>query len=232
MHLKYCSITGADDAVNIGDLAALSAQYPFVEWAILLLPGQAGKPRFPKPEWIKSFSAAHRNSFRAMHLCGQALLDFIAGDAETLSLMAGFRRIQLNLNFGDMKGKYTPEKLVARVKESPQWEFIIQYGKDDAPLLPLLTNVPNHAVLFDTSAGRGISPDKWPAPLPDHFCGYAGGLSPENIQQNLKMMAEAAGDRTVWIDMESGVRTDDRFDLEKVRKVLAAAGPYLPAPWR
>ena len=29
-----------------------------------------------------------------------------------------------------------------------------------------------------------------------------------------------------WIDMESGVRTDDEFDLGKVRAVLRAAAPY------
>jgi hypothetical protein len=30
-----------------------------------------------------------------------------------------------------------------------------------------------------------------------------------------------------WIDMESGVRTDDRFDLTKVTRVLERTAPYV-----
>jgi phosphoribosylanthranilate isomerase len=226
MTLKYCSVTGADDAVNAKDLAALGARYPFAEWAILLLPARAGLPRFPKPEWIEDFSAGYQGH-KAMHLCDAALLDFIAQKPETLALMKGFSRIQLNLKFGEMDGKYDPAELVARIKAAPQWQFIIQYGKDKSDLLPLLADVPNHAVLFDDSAGRGITPDSWPAPLEGHFCGYAGGLTPDNLKQNIDIILQAAAGKDTWIDMETGVRTDDVFDLAKVEKVLEITSGYI-----
>ena len=51
--------------------------------------------------------------------------------------------------------------------------------------------------------------------------GYAGGFNPENVADKLHYLLtnDEVGD--FWIDMESGVRTDDWFDLDKVRRVLA-----------
>jgi hypothetical protein len=227
MELKYCSITGADDAVKIADLLDISAEFPFVEWAILLLPAKAGTPRFPARDWIARFADAAAQLNTAMHLCDGALLGFVAGDPDILDTIAGFKRIQLNLKFGDVEGKYAPADLVARVQNLPEKQFIIQYGKDKQSLLPLLKDTPNHAVLFDESAGRGISPDSWDAPLEGHFCGYAGGLNPDNVQANLEMIAKVAAGHPTWIDMETGIRTDDVFDMAKVRRVLEITRDFM-----
>jgi hypothetical protein len=226
MHLKYISITGADDAVDPADLVALSREFPAAEWAILLLPDRAGTPRFPKAAWIKSFATQAGGLNTAMHLCGEALLGFVRGDAEIFDAMQGFSRIQLNLKFGAVEGQYDPAALLKRVADNPRWQFIIQYAKDKQGLLPLLKDIPNHAVLFDESAGRGITPESWDAPLAGHFCGYAGGLNPDNVAQNLEIIAKVAAGHETWIDMETGVRTDDVFDLAKVRRVLEIASPY------
>ena len=51
---------------------------------------------------------------------------------------------------------------------------------------------------------------------------HAGGFNPENVADKLHYLLtnDEVGD--FWIDMESGVRTeDDWFDLDKVRRVLA-----------
>ncbi len=226
MKLQYVSITGADDEVDPQALVDLSAEFAFAEWAILLMPERGGTNRFPSPDWIRNFAQAGPDTHKAMHLCGSAFLGFIDGDPDILDLMSGFKRIQLNLKFGDVEGQYDPAQLITRVKDNPQWTFIIQYGHDKKGLLPLLKDIPNHAVLFDESAGRGISPDSWDKPLSGHFCGYAGGLKPDNVQANIDMIAKVASGYTTWIDMETGVRTDDVFDLAKVRRVLEIARPY------
>lgn len=226
MHLKYISITGADDAVNPDDLVALSQEFPAAEWAILLMPSRGGQPRFPTADWINAFAQKAAGLNTAMHLCGDALLGFIAGDRQIFDTMQGFRRIQLNLKFGDVEGAYVPADLLARVAENPRWQFIIQYARDKQGLLPLLKNIPHHAVLFDESAGRGITPDSWDAPLDGHFCGYAGGLRPENVAAQLDIIAKVAAGHETWIDMETGVRTDDVFDLAKVRRVFEIASPF------
>ncbi|MBI1326866.1 MAG: hypothetical protein GC136_04405 [Alphaproteobacteria bacterium] len=171
-----------------------------------------------------------------MHLCDDAFLGFVEGKREVFELMQGFNRIQLNLKFGDVKGRFDEGELVARVKEAPRWQFILQYAKGNEHLLPKFVDVPNHAVLFDESAGRGELPEGWQAPIAGHFCGYAGGLNPANVGQNLEIISKVAPNYTTWIDMETGVRDvekegdkiiRDEFNLDKVRSVLATAQPYV-----
>ncbi len=236
MKLKYCSITGADDAVNVAELSTLAEQFPFLETAVLLLPARAGTPRFPKLDWIEEFSRTYRGQNTAMHLCDDGFLGFIAGRPDILEIMRGFKRIQLNLKFGDVEGKYDPSALVDRVRAHPEWQFILQYTEEKKGILSQFHDVPNHAVLFDESAGRGISPESWAAPLPGHFCGYAGGMTPDNIEANIKMIQIVANGHVTWIDMESGVRNTekqdgvfikDEFSLEKMRRVLEITKPYI-----
>lgn len=227
MKLKYVAITGADDGVKVDDLNTLQKEYPFVEWALLYMPERAGEKRFPSAQWLKDFSANYKGAHKAMHLCGSAFLDFAAGKPEVLDVMKGFKRIQLNLEFGNAGDKCDLQKLLEQIKAHPEHEFVIQYTDKRKNLLPALEKIQNHALLFDGSAGAGVLPGSWPAPLSGHFCGYAGGLKPENIKDNIEKIAAAAGDYTTWIDMESGVRTDDNFDLGKVRQVLSIAAPWV-----
>ena len=73
--------------------------------------------------------------------------------------------------------------------------------------------------LLDASGGEGINTPLEPLNLP-HKIGYAGGFNADNVADKLTFLltSERVGD--FWIDMESGVRTDDWFDLNKVVKVL------------
>lgn len=220
MKLQFCAMTGADDAVAPQDLASLEKEFPFVEWAILWMPERVGTPRFPTLAWIKKFKEICADSHASLHLCGQGLIDFVEG--RTVEAMEGFSRIQLNLKFANAGDRIDLSLLAARVKARPDVQFILQYTEDKKDtLLPLFRDVPNHALLFDASAGTGISPDKWSAPVPGHYCGYAGGLGPDNILENLRLLEAVVPAGTVtWIDMESKIRTDDQLDLSKVRQVL------------
>ena len=226
MKLKYVAITGADDDVAVADLNALSEKFSFAEWAILLMPERMGQKRFPSADWIKNFVRKYEGEYKSMHLCGSAFLGFIKNDPAVLNLMKGFNRIQLNLEFGNVEGQYKIDDLLRQIKAHPEFEFVIQYTDKRQDLLPRLLDIPNHAILFDGSAGSGVLPGSWPAPLSGHFCGYAGGLNPDNIRQNLEKIAKVAHGRETWVDMETGVRTDDRFDLKKVRRVFDLSVPF------
>jgi phosphoribosylanthranilate isomerase len=75
--------------------------------------------------------------------------------------------------------------------------------------------------------GRGVLPENWQGVVPNHFTGYAGGLNPDNLEEALININKAVGDNEIWIDTETGVRTDDKLDLEKVVKFLEIAKKYV-----
>lgn len=78
-----------------------------------------------------------------------------------------------------------------------------------------------NAILFDASKGTGKPIEHFPQPYHGFFCGYAGGIGPDNIDGVISKI-EDMGPGICTIDMESGVRTNDKFDLSKVEKVLNA----------
>jgi len=84
------------------------------------------------------------------------------------------------------------------------------------------------AILFDLPGGAGILPAEWPAPRASLPCGYAGGLDPENVEDQLQRIASVC-DRPFWIDMERRVRSNDDsiLDIAKVRQVLATCAPHV-----
>ena len=58
------------------------------------------------------------------------------------------------------------------------------------------------------------------------LCGYAGGISPDTIENVLQSLDHNVLGLT-WIDMESGVRDDnDYLDLDKVEFILKKAANY------
>jgi hypothetical protein len=59
-------------------------------------------------------------------------------------------------------------------------------------------------------------------------CGYAGGLGPANVADELPRIAAAAGARDFWIDMASSLREpgSGAFSLDACERVLAAVQTY------
>lgn len=115
------------------------------------------------------------------------------------------------------------------IKSALDRAWIIQIGKNQLPPWGLFDLNSWWAytgqgtaiqLLYDRSGGKGVLPEEWPEPG-HHSFGYAGGLSPENIKDQLFTMAAACGDREIWIDMEGRIRDDnDNFCLNKVRQVI------------
>lgn len=74
-------------------------------------------------------------------------------------------------------------------------------------------------VLIDPSGGRGLQGKtdvlRWP-----HKVGYAGGINAGNIQEKIMELESDPRVGDYWLDMESGVRTNDWFDTDKVLDVL------------
>ena len=254
--LESVTITGADDFVEPQDLIDLSLEFPFVEWGILLHESKEGlNPRFPSKQWIDELvSLKNKRINLAGHICGSWVRKLAVNLDDSVfkerpEFLEYFQRIQLNFSCYDVA-----PRMVALLPKNKK--FILQIGSkgiaDKIKLVDLsrdkmcdgeLSCLTNLSILFDRSGGKGISPEKWPKPIYNVDCGYAGGLGPDNLNEQILKIIETVGQQTVyevdfpfaplqidvpfWIDMETSVRTNDKFDLKKVRKCLEICKPWV-----
>ena len=80
-------------------------------------------------------------------------------------------------------------------------------------------------MLLDASGGEGIETSL--VAFAGKKIGYAGGINADNVADKLTFLMENEQVGDFWIDMESGVRTDDWFDTDKVRRVLEICEPII-----
>lgn len=214
MKPRMITFTGVDEHTDPVALVQLANDYPGkVEWGILFSPGRAGKEtRYPRPEVIEHLVTEHALVYAA-HLCGDCAREVVAGGKGRFDdlLAAYFQRAQVNT-----KDEVDPA-LIRRWADGAMITPILQCRGD-------FPQTPGVEYLFDASGGRGIEPKDWPRGL-SSYCGYAGGLKPDNVASHVERIGAIAP--AFWIDMESGVRSDDdRFSVAKCRSVCEAVyGP-------
>lgn len=229
MSIRYCSFTGVDNHTSIPDMLALSHRYPFIEWGVLFsltASTDVKDKRYPALEHILELNAvfaANPDVNAALHICGKAAYGVIDGSLDLSTYFKHFQRIQLNI----ISSRIKVDNLKNLINAYPDKTFMTQHNSANNQLAALLQDCPNHAVLFDASGGRGISPEIWPEHLTPKFCGYAGGLGPDNIEMQLQLINKSAGTHNIWIDMEGRLRTEeDIFSLEKCEKVAQAVAHF------
>lgn len=227
---KVVTFTGADDSVKVEDIIALAADYPDTEWGILFGAGSHGGRRFPSKLWIESqvpkMAAAGLNL--CAHLCGMPVYHLVLnGDLTWLyqyseEVTSAFKRVQLN--FHGQQFPAPANSFLTRIQDAP-YQFIFQNDGVNGHLIGSVSGE-KRVRLFDVSHGAGVLPDEtgWPERTRIEYMGYAGGLGPDNIKAQLKLIEAAAKPvqySDFWIDMETRVRSnrDKLFDLTKVRKV-------------
>lgn len=238
MNLYRATVTGADDSVKHDELVFLSKAFTFAEWGILLSKRSMGSPRFPTREWMLKLQEVAKQEVLNLsgHICGRWVRDICVGNwsiADELGDILGiFQRIQLN--FHAEVHVLNRETFVAGLKSISQkypFQFIFQMDGVNNDILDVAVKAGINAVpLFDRSGGAGILPDQWPRPIAK-FCGYAGGLSPDNVADQLDRIYEAVHgessktDVQVWIDAERRLRSEDdtKLELDKVSHYLEGA---------
>lgn len=204
----FVAFTGMDDASQLPAMRELSARYP-IEWGVLIDPQREGQPSFPA---VREVEAIRRSGLRlAAHVCG-TLAQSIATTGEAPVDLGGFARAQINHGFA---GSNEAQIAGCHCFGLRRGLRVVLQCQGDFPLDARVD------WLFDASFGTGRPASHWPAlrfELP--FCGFSGGLGPQTVAAELQKIA-APGPFTYWIDMESGVRTDGRFDLAKCAQVCA-----------
>src|SRR3990167_513431 len=200
MQLDRVTITGADNSISPEARIIISQAYPWVEWGILVSASSQGAPRFPTGMWIFELQELARQHLLqlSLHICGRWVRKLLTGINELpVGLLGEFQRVQLN--FHAERTLCIPQNLWKALQNYHDRQFIFQL--DDAggnahleALLgenPLLGPSLDAVALFDTSGGAGILPSAWPQPVmmandtEYAYHGYAGGLGPDNLAEQL-----------------------------------------------
>ena len=234
------TVTGADNGTSIQEMIDVATEFPFVEWGILFSE-RRDRNRYPGVEWLNTLKEQFLNLNLSAHICGKWMREIADGrwglPPEMEAIMKAFDRVQLN--FRTYASKIDRPAFLHGLRErlavTPGVQFIFQLGEFDSDILKEACVTPPHepagidaVAVFDLSGGTGVLPEYWPS-SEGRYVGYAGGLSPDNVADQLKVLETHVGEGAglAWIDAESHLRTDDRFDMQKVRKFLAAAQPWV-----
>jgi phosphoribosylanthranilate isomerase len=234
--INLCTFTGIDVKTDLGRVADLAAQYPFLEFGVLLSRTYDDKDaRYPAfQEIARIVEALSGKSRLALHVCGRAVKEFVrnpsvgdqyAGrDIEDL-VDAGIGRIQLNFNF-ERTGLALTELNEAVQRTAAK--VITQHFDANSAVSAGISDK-NHHVLYDASGGRGVLATGYAKPFAGKYTGYAGGIGPDNAVSAVAAIQAVIGENDVWIDMESLIRTDGYLDLDKCERVAASIAPIIGA---
>lgn len=225
MKLWRVTFTGADNNTPIDKMIALSQKHKCLEWGILFSQTKFGIPRYPSQDWVDRLPTGLNLS---AHLCGKWVEDALNGDMSFND--ARFSRIQLNCGKSRLRTALTSQKLVETCARAFERDRCLALGSiilggdyegvSDAPSSKF-------EFLFDASGGTGESPKTWMPLFGSESCGFAGGLNPDNLNEELQKMSVVAEDKYIWIDMETGIRSNNELDLDKVERCLKIVQPWL-----
>lgn len=225
MIIQRVTLTGADDSVDPKALIDLSAEFPFVEWGILVSESSEGSNRFPTRKWIDSLVDLCGGRINlSSHICGRWVRHILVGNCEwpkMPSCVMVSERIQLNTH---AQHHHSRAEAFGELKKLQGRQFIFQWdGVNDHNAIAAKNHGVDAVALFDKSGGAGVLPETWPRPRADVKCGFAGGLGPDNIAAQIERISKVCPhDYATWIDMERKIRSDDdkKFDLTRCRAVL------------
>ncbi len=202
------TLTGVDERTE------LDALPDGVEIGVLYTWEPEGRHRYPPRSTVVRILERLQGRRLALHVCGNRartkLIEYALADMTHL-----VSRIQVN-------GQLFPDDVKAICGLYGGHTIITQHTVQNSELAVL--DVENHVVLVDGSGGRGRSPEQWRRPNTDKAVGFAGGLGPDNVRDELtRIRSVAVGDW--WIDMEGKLRDQhDWFDVQRANNVVAAIG--------
>ena len=262
MKLKYITCSDPREFNDIHDIVSLAQTSPRTEIAVQAHPSKMSNG-MPRNEWFRELLdfvqcdgykinlAVHVNRDWCDEICRKGVIpkelkpffDLCRNNNVYDGLV---KRWQLNIPSDTVK-KINFRALKRLFATHPEKEFIIQYNDKTSDSVAKLHNInARFSVLYDASGGRGILPKSWGAPLWSSVPqGYSGGLSPENVEENLSMISSRAvcpharyGKNNeviysleerfdIWIDAEGKLKTDDKFDIARARQYIMNAENWL-----
>ncbi len=237
MFLKTVVCSGVNEKNDIQETILFLKKHPNLELGVQCSPKKAGygTDRF---EWLKELTSKldQENIIGriALHLNEGFAVSFCSGNIpkEVLYLKkhsSAVGRLQLNFKIGREifeNEQIAPDiqKLKKSIEQLSDHRVIVSASKTN---LPFIYKMHHQGIqfdaLFDDSFGEGVLPEKRQKPLfDDVFQGYAGGISPENVTQELQKIAKVAVGN-VFIDAEGKLKENGTFSFEKAEKYVQNA---------
>jgi hypothetical protein len=227
--LAGISFIGIDEQTDFNSLIELSKQSrTFLEFGILYSNSKMGKdPRYPTRDFIDRFfeftdTNQTASLFQtAIHLCGSSVQEFLDGKLD--NLVGKFNRIQLNFSMKEYDGDALIKQLLALL-EGPI--VILQFNKSKEKFINKFLHFKDDMnvrtdILFDGSGGFGRVLESPLPPLKYCYCGYAGGISPTSVKNILEKVERVVPTGSYYyIDMESGIRENNQFSVEKCKSII------------
>ena len=234
-NFKYCTLTGVDDHTNLSQLENIAKRYEFSEWGFLYSLNNNQETRYPNVFNIKkALFSLDKNIHLSIHYCGKTVTELLTNEKSEarnlFSIIASRKgRIQLNFNYLRKEPLIDLSLLENFISKSPI-KIIIQYNKNNAIVMQKLKHLKNIQFLLDESGGNGIERQNWPNSPDDIDFGYAGGINNQNIENvllNIEKNYKLNDQFKTWIDMESSLRVEDKFDLTISEEILKKITNFL-----
>ena len=213
--LETVTFTGVDSTIDMLWAKEVQENWPFVEFGILMgsqtKPVGSLDPKFPSLRTIHQWAKNDIGLSLSLHLCGRWAGYVNTGkDNGLYRLCCDFDRVQVNATEYHIDNV---TKFAAHLEGKAK--VILQHRSG----FRLARVYPNVEYLYDVSGGRGLNGiERWPTPYSLFRCGYAGGISPWNIETALDKIAQWPS-FPIWIDMESKVRSGGFMDKGRVEAV-------------
>jgi hypothetical protein len=215
--------TDLDVALDLAD-RSLDHGVPIV-FGALYSEGRAGKyPRYPSisliGQFLQKMSPIRKTS---IHLCGmEAIASALSFDKKITSICDMANYIQLNLSLKDFNDQEKLARDIILFSEKSGKIVILQENKSKEEFnhMVRLFSTPRSRLLFlhDTSLGSGNVIEHFP--LSDEMVGYSGGISQDNV---VDIISKIDDKQAYYLDMESGIRTNDVLDFDKCKEIWKKA---------
>jgi len=185
--------------------------------------------RYPDYDFCKKYLSwgLDNNVATSLHLCGDdAINKFLNQDNKIMDLCKLAGRTQLNIKIQNFTDYNVLADTILKVGLNNELTLILQknatkFKFNEILLSKLSPQAANIHLLNDSSGGFGREISVVDKPHSDYFTGYAGGINPDNVLRIVSLIDDVNSDNyQYYIDMESGVRTNNLFSIEKCQDIL------------
>ena len=239
MKLSFISCSGANEHTNIRELADAFGNlfYPEIVMGIQVS-GKKASYETPRYLWLerlyKYLEKTDTYLNISLHVNEDWAERFLEGDvAEELNHFLRtnhsqgipfIKTVQLNFKLSDKIEKdIDADVLIETMRRYPRQDFILSCNRYNNNFINRIYNESSYKFLclYDESFGEGIIPAQREAPLfEDRLQGYAGGLSPDNIIEELQKIEKLVdNDTEIFVDAEGKLKdTDGKFSITKAKE--------------